>query len=150
MTLILVHRYLSTAEATLSRIYVDGQFMAFGLEDAFQETKIKGQTRIPAGVYKVTLRTEGGTHARYLKRRDTRVFHEGMLWVRDVPGFEYILIHIGNDAADTDGCLLVGLIADETTMTLSSSALAYAAFYRRVLPAAKGGNLSIEYRDDDR
>ena len=34
--------------------------------------------------------------------------HKGMLWVRDVPGFEYILIHTGNTDEHTAGCLIVG------------------------------------------
>ena len=34
--------------------------------------------------------------------------HKGMLWVRDIPGFEYILIHTGNTDEHTSGCLLVG------------------------------------------
>ena len=82
------------------------KFLAYTLEDEARDEKIKGETRIPAGTYKVTLRTVGGYHARYTKKYGS--FHKGMLWVREVPGFEYILIHTGNTDEHTMGCLLVG------------------------------------------
>lgn len=80
--------------------------LCFTLEDQFQATKVMHETRIPAGRYQLKLRTVGGTHEKYAKLFPT--MHLGMLWLQNVPGFEYILVHIGNTDEDTDGCILVG------------------------------------------
>ena len=147
--IILVDRYLSTNEATLSRVYVDMSFACMGLEDEARTVKVPGETRIPAGRYKVRLRTFGPHHERYLKDRRFRAFHIGMLEICGVPGFSDILIHVGNTEHDTAGCLLVGLSRDELTMTLSQSAAGYAPFYQKVAPAAQADHLSITFEDND-
>jgi hypothetical protein len=54
--------------------------------------------------------------------------HRGMIWVRDVPGFEFILLHVGNDAEDTEGCPLVG---DQVKRGFVGQS---AAAYRRIYP----------------
>ena len=82
------------------------RFLAYTLEDEYREEKIKGETRIPAGAYNITLRTVGGFHKKYKKR--FKNIHKGMLWLRDVPNFEYVLIHCGNTDEHTGGCILVG------------------------------------------
>ena len=58
-----------------------------------------------------------------------------MLWVRDVPGFEYILIHIGNDDDDTAGCLLVGTSSDAYKGFIGGSTTAYKRMYPKVAEA---------------
>ena len=100
-----VDRFISDEDTTISRVMVDGQFICFGLEDEYREEKVVGETRIPAGTYKITLRTEGGFNQRYKKRFPD--IHKGMLHIRNVPNFEYILIHCGNTDEHTKGCLLV-------------------------------------------
>mgnify|MGYP003659307199 FL=1 len=105
-----VLRFSSDSDSTLGVLFDttnERKFLCFTLEDEFREIKISGETRIPAGTYNVTLRTEGGFNQRYNDKFGTD-FNKGMLWVRDVPGFEYILIHIGNTDDNTEGCLLVG------------------------------------------
>jgi hypothetical protein len=82
------------------------KFLCYTLEDEFRETKVMGETRIPAGTYRLSLREWGGFHERYAKR--FRNLHKGMLWVRDVPDFTHILIHCGNTDEHTAGCLLLG------------------------------------------
>ena len=144
-------RITSNEEATISLVSVDEKFECFGLEDQHQKEKVYGETRIPAGEYKVGVRTEGGFHRRYTRRfPDT---HRGMLHILDVPGFEYALIHIGNDDDDTAGCLLVGVSADSSDFrgySVGSSARAYDVLYRKVIGAAEDGELTIEFIDGDR
>jgi uncharacterized protein DUF5675 len=149
--LITVDRYLSNRDATLSRIFVDGDFLCYGLEDGYRKKKVYGETRIPAGEYEITLRTEGGAHKRYSEdARFEKKFHKGMLWVRAVPGFEYILIEIGNFVSNTLGCLLVGERRDEIGFQVLRSSAAYKKLYAKVVKAAQRGDLSIHYIDNDR
>jgi hypothetical protein len=146
---ITVDRYLSDNDATLSKISIDDAFECYGLEDEYREVKKFGETRIPAGTYKVGIRTEGRFHNKY--KNDFRDMHKGMLHVLDVPGFEYILIHVGNYEHNTDGCLLVGTSRVETPgkMMVGSSVAAYKKFYPKVIDAALAGDLTITYIDND-
>lgn len=144
-----VRRVLHDYHSTASVVYLDGEQICYGLEDEPRDEKVAGQTRIPAGTYKVKLRTEGGFHQRYSKRFPD--FHRGMLHVIGVPGFEWILIHCGNTHEHTAGCLLVGEDVNTTygDMRLSSSVIAYEKLYRAVVDAATSDDLTITYIDDD-
>lgn len=104
-----VFRFSSQKDSTLGIMSLRDngpKFLCFTLEDEYRTEKVYGKTRIPNGRYSVGLRTEGSFHKIYKKKFPD--IHKGMLWVKDVPGFSYILIHIGNRGEDTAGCLLVG------------------------------------------
>ena len=143
-----VDRFTSDDDTTISNITVDGEFVCFGLEDEYREVKVSKETRIPAGVYAVKLRTVGGFHGRYQARYP---WHQGMLHVQNVPGFEFILIHTGNTDDHTAGCLLTGESAtiSQGDMSVGMSRIAYAKLYALVIEAAKDGQLMIEYADND-
>lgn len=147
---VVVNRFVSDDDTTISRITVDGTFVCFGLEDEYREDKMSGETRIRAGTYDVTLRTAGRFHERYGRRYSH--FHRGMLHIRDVPEFEWILIHCGNTDDDTRGCLLVGSQAITTPgdMKITGSRDAYERFYPMVVDAAASGDLTIVFEDNDR
>jgi hypothetical protein len=146
---IVVERIKSTDDATLSIIQVNGKFECFGLEDEYREFKVMHETRIPQGIYKVHVREFGGHHARYSRKYPS--WHKGMLQVMDVNGFTDILIHKGNTDEDTSGCLLVGQGCHSGhDLTISNSARAYEALYKKVIDAAINKVLTIEYRDLDR
>jgi len=145
---ITVKRIKSDEDATLSLIFIDDEFICFGLEDEYRADKVARETRIPSGTYPITLRQVGGFNNRYKKKFPG--FHDGMLWVRNVPNFEYILIHIGNTDQDTAGCLLIGegaMTSGELRITHSTNA--YKKVYQKVLNSARSGNLTIEYQDHD-
>ena len=131
------------------------KFLCYTLEDEWRplEQKVMGETRIPAGTYKITLRTVGGFHKRYEDRYGD--MHKGMLWVRNVPGFEYILIHSGNTDEHTAGCLLVGDSQYENTVSkpdgfIGASRTAYERIYKPIAKALTSGkNVTIKYTDFD-
>ena len=105
-------RYSSEKDSTLGLLFLVNDetdkkdFLCFTLEDEKREVKVYGETRIPEGTYQIKYRKEGGYHNKYTKRFPN--IHRGMLHITDVPNFEYILIHCGNDTSHTHGCLLVG------------------------------------------
>ena len=98
-------RFASLTEATIGALYVDDVFCCFSLEDQAQKVKVAAETRIPAGLYTLALRTAGLMHEKYAAKFTE---HRGMIQLLDVPGFEAILIHIGNTDKDSAGCILVG------------------------------------------
>lgn len=127
-------------------------FLCYTLEDEHREEKVAGETRIPSGTYRVTLRTTGGFHGRYLKKYAS--MHKGMLWVRDVPNFEYILIHTGNTDEHTAGCLLLGDSQQANFGSSDGMVGASVNAYKRVYPPIakaleEGQSVSITYIDFD-
>lgn len=84
---------------TIGRLFVDGQYWCDTLEDRVRdlgkEQKVPGQTAIPYGTYEVVVNLSPK-----FKRLLPRVLR--------VPHFEGVLIHRGNTAADSAGCILVG------------------------------------------
>ena len=76
-----------------------------------------------------------------------------MLWVRDVPNFEYILIHCGNDDDDTSGCLLLGDTQTENNVSdgfVGASTTAYKRVYPKIAKALEEGEcVKITYTDFD-
>ncbi|MDJ0685406.1 MAG: DUF5675 family protein [Alphaproteobacteria bacterium] len=143
-------RFLATDDATFGLLRVDGAPECFTLEDEARDVKVMHETRIPAGTYRITLRDEGGMTGRYAKRFPE--FHRGMLWLRDVPGFEWIYIHLGNTDDDTSGCILVGQqprLIPGRPLLLRDSAPAYRRLYAKCVDAAEAGNLSITIIDGD-
>jgi hypothetical protein len=95
MDLIQVHRRIYTDKSTIGDLYFDGAFECSTLEDPVRQTKLHGETAIPAGRYRLTIEPS----PRY-KRLMPRL--------NDVPGYSGVLIHWGNFPSDTQGCLLVG------------------------------------------
>lgn len=132
--MIKLFRYSSQSRSTLGVFHVNNRFNCYTLEDTHREEKIAGETRIPAGKYKVKLREFGGHYEKYKKKF---AGHKGMLWIQDVPNFEDVLIHYGNEPKDTAGCILCGSTANNNWKKsgyITSSVEAYLDFYFKVLP----------------
>ena len=144
-----VYRFSSDTDSTLSAVHIDGKFECYGLEDEHRTVKVFGETRIPKGTYKVTLRKEGRCHTNYSKKFPST--HKGMLHVLDVPNFQYILIHIGNTDDDTAGCLIVGNYCNNNKLEagrLTQSTKAYSALYEKAIAAIERNEpITIEYID---
>lgn len=131
-----------TPDSSLSVLTVAGEFLCFVLEDGYRPNKVAGQTRIPPGVYRIAKRTEGGFFDTY-RRKYGHLFSIELL---DVPGFQFILMHIGNTIGDTRGCLLVALGVDKNTnFALKKSTEAYLQLYEVVrLAFDRGEPVEIE------
>ena len=127
-------RFSSQSDTTLGILFVDGEFECFTLEDEYRADKIKGETRIPAGTYKVEKREVlSGLTKKYRSKYPWFDFH---FMLQDVPDFQYVYIHIGNDDDHTDGCLLVSDAVksnrfDENN-NLSSSGPAFKRLYQKM------------------
>ena len=153
---LIVLRFSSEADSTHGLLFehteVGKKFLCYTLEDERRALKVRGETRVPAGTYKIELRKEGGFHERYTKKYPG--LHRGMLHVTDVPNFEYILIHTGNTDEHTAGCLLVADSQENNQLLpdgfIGKSVNAYKRIYPRIATAITNGEeVYIEYIDYD-
>lgn len=94
-----VERLWKKPAYTVGRLFVDGKLFCNTLEDTVRdlsnEKKVYGKTAIPYGEYKVIYNW-------------SPKFGRNLPRLLNVPAFEGILIHPGNTADDSAGCILVG------------------------------------------
>ena len=105
---ILLQRHALKAGYTIGRMEVNGRYFCDTLEDTdrglsdemsedeIAALKVKGATAIPTGTYRIDMQTRSPRFGRVLPR------------LVSVKGYAGVLIHSGNTAADTEGCILVG------------------------------------------
>jgi len=131
-----VLRHPSHGGATIGKLYIDGAFTCNTLEDEVREVagqpvhewKIKGNTAIPSGTYRVTL-------------QNSPRFGLDTLTLLDVPGFDFIRIHAGNTAQDTEGCLLLGMRATDVSLVGGTSRPAVELVKAKVKSAIERGEI---------
>lgn len=104
---------------TIGHMYIDGKFVCDTLEDKVRdlnkngkfdngEVKIPNETAIPYGTYNVTMNIQSLKYSNYAKYPYVKKYNAFMPRLQNVPSFEGILIHAGNTADNTSGCILVG------------------------------------------
>ena len=103
---------------TIGQLWINGQKVCDTLEDTdrglsqnmplatLRQKKIAGKTAIPTGTYPINLYTPS-------PRFGSQPFYKEVCGgclprLTNVPAYEGVLIHCGNTAAHTDGCILVG------------------------------------------
>ncbi len=121
------------ATCTIGKLLIDGVFECYTLEDVVRPIgeKVFGETAIPYGEYDVII-----TYSPHFQR--------DLPLLLSVPNFEGVRIHPGNTAADTEGCLLVGL--ERTGTTVTQSRLAFDALFPKIRNAIDTGEkVTIEY-----
>lgn len=124
---LLLTRFPSRGETTVGKLYVDGGFECYILEDqvrAASEAKVYGKTAIPAGRYRVVMT---------MSPRFKRV----LPLLVNVPGYEGVRIHTGNRAEDTEGCLLPGMDVAADWMSVGRSTLAFNALFAKLDMASR-------------
>lgn len=121
-------RYKDTGKSTFGKLFIDGQFQCVTLEDEYRENKVHSETRIPCGTYAIDTR---------YSPKFSPLYGHNMLWIKDVPGFDFILIHKGNTEADTAGCVLVG--SGVYKDGIINSKIAYDILYPKVIKEINSG-----------
>lgn len=131
---ILVERKWRKADYTIGILSVNGVRLCNTLEDAVRSEKVYGKTAIPAGTYRVLMNT---VSPKFQDRAWAKPYGGLVPRLRNVPDFQGVLIHPGNTAADTDGCILVG---DNTIKgQLTNSTNRYYQLMGKLLAAALAG-----------
>ena len=116
MNLVLNRKY-KLPKYSIGKLYINGKYFCDTLEDTdrgltagmslatINSLKKKGITAIPLGTYEITL----NVYSPKFGARSQYAFCKGYLpRLLKVPGYEGVLIHIGNRPEDTEGCILVG------------------------------------------
>lgn len=115
---IVIDRKYKKQSYTIGKLFINGQFFSNTLEDADRglddsmslskilELKKPSITAIPKGTYKITLDV---ISPRFSSQTFYKEVCNGKLpRLLNVKGFEGVLIHCGNTAQDSSGCILVG------------------------------------------
>lgn len=137
---------------TIGELYVNNNLFCNTLEDKdrglldnmsleeIKNKKVYGQTAIPKGTYSINLDTVSPK----FKDRTWAKFCEGKLpRLNNVKGYEGVLIHVGNRAEDTLGCILVGQNA--TSGFLNNSTETFKKLYSLLQDSKnKGEKLTIK------
>lgn len=123
-----IRRRWFTEESTIGEVYIDGKYVAFSLEDRVRSgPKVKAKTAIPLGKYTVKW---------VLSPR----FQKYTWRILGVLGFTGILFHAGNTAADTEGCILLGMEKGVNCIKRSREAV---SLFESLLPTDQEHSLKI-------
>lgn len=136
---------------TIGRLYIDNVLFCDVLEDKdrglksnmplskIQQIKVKHETAIPTGTYKITLDVISPKFSQKQFYRDNA--NNGRLpRLLNVPGYDGILIHAGSSEKDTSGCLLVG--ENKVVGKVINSQATFKRLYKKLLTAKD--NITIE------
>jgi len=121
-------RLHKTDNSTIGELYIDGKFEAYTLEDIERDTKVFGKTAIPKGTYEVIMTMSNR-------------FKKMMPLLLNVPGYEGVRIHSGNDATQTEGCILLG--TTRSVDFIGGSRDAIAKFYPKLEAGLKVGKIYL-------
>ena len=138
---------------TVGLLYVDGVRLCETLEDkdrglrqeddlsTIRSVKVYGETAIPAGTYKVAMDVVSPKYSAVKWYKD--LCGGKMPRLLGVPGFEGILVHPGNTALDSYGCILVG--RNTKVGQLTESKATFQKLYRKMKAAYdRGESITIE------
>ena len=151
------------SDSTLSEVLLDVVKSFFSIEDEERVVKVKGETRVDAGIYPLALRDSPKFSHEYLVNPDgsfeivraktaTIVQQSSwkphqLIWVKHTPRHEFVLIHWGNTDDSTDGCLIIGGATGtiEGQQAVLSSRACYEKFYPIMAKQIALGGSTIQY-----
>jgi len=123
-----IDRIWFSKKSTIGKLYINGEFECYTLEDMVRNEKKYGETAIPSGGYEVKI-----TYSPKFKTK--------LPVLIDVPNFRGIRIHPGNTHKDTEGCILVG--QTRTTDFIGRSRRAFNGLFKKLKAAEKAGKKII-------
>lgn len=112
-------------------LYIDGIWFSNIIEDVdrhlsddmpldeIKNKKVYCETAIPYGTYKITLDVKSPKYSNFSKYPWAKKYEGYIPRLKDVKGFEGVLIHVGNYATQSCGCLLVGFNTKKGMVTSS-------------------------------
>lgn len=115
---LIIDRKYKKQSYTISNLYIDSKWFCNvledadrGLDDSMSEDMIRtlkkpSITAIPRGTYEITLDVVSPKYSKVQFYKD--VCNGKVPRLKNVKGFDGILIHAGNTDKDSSGCLLVG------------------------------------------
>ena len=136
---------------TIGRLTAGGKTLCDTLEDADRglsqamgadrvaRLKVKGATAIPTGRYRVTLDV---VSPRFKARSWARPYGGKIPRLLNVPGFDGVLCHPGNDSSATSGCILVG--RNTVVGKVTDSVATFHALMKKLLEAKGDIWLTVE------
>jgi hypothetical protein len=108
--------------------------------EAIKQLKVYAKTAIPTGTYQISLNT---VSPKYSKRKYYKQLCGGKVpRLLGVKGYDGVLIHIGNTADDTAGCILVG--ENKKVGKVINSTKAFEKLYKILLSAKYGTQIEIK------
>lgn len=114
---LLLKRIAKKDKYTIGDLYIDGKWFSNTLEDTdrgltqdmsleeIKKIKVYGKTAIPTGIYRVRMDV---TSQKFKNRSWAKPYNGKLPRLVNVPGYEGVLIHVGNSDSDSLGCILVG------------------------------------------
>lgn len=153
---LLLDRKYKKSTYTIGRLFLNDEFFCNTMEDkdrGLKQTMSIGQiagikkksvTAIPSGTYNIRMdimSPKYSTKPWYVQNCN----NARMPRLENVPGFEGILIHPGNTAADSEGCILVGV--NDVQGMITKSKETFIRLYNKMYNAhKKGEKISITIR----
>ena len=141
---------------TIGQLFVDGQFLCNTIEDKdrhltssmplskIKEIKVAAETAIPTGTYKIDMNIISPKYS--LKPWYIQNCHGARVpRLVNVTGYSGVLIHTGNTAKDSAGCILVG--KNDAVGMVTNSKYWFLQLYNKMYAAHKRGeNIEIIIR----
>lgn len=166
--LLIADRFDFKPDWTRSNLLLHGVKHGYMVEDEIRAVKVQGETAIPYGIFDLGLRESPTMSSQFLWSDSAGILIDAghknkypnitdfkphlLIWVLNVPGFQFIYLHWGNTDDDSLGCGIVGrrLGTVQTKKGPQDGVLDsrsyYCELYAKVYPLIKAGGQKIEYR----
>ena len=114
-----LERIALRSEYTIGKLYVNGKYACDTIEDTVRdldkdgkfangEVKIPGKTAIPYGRYEITMKVKSPKYSNFSKYSWAKKYDGYLPRLLNVSQFDGVLMHVGNSALDSEGCIIVG------------------------------------------